>query len=125
MLASSKSVGSDDALEVPIGYKMTRKGVTLEVKEFSHDRLWCHCSACGYVIPVLDSYTKEKLESWFDFHIALFAREHENVGEMANETHIKKCFNCSKKIQQPVLYKGYVFCSEKCKEDFINKQKVS
>jgi endogenous inhibitor of DNA gyrase (YacG/DUF329 family) len=41
------------------------------------------------------------------------------MSELADETYIKRCFKCNKKIQQPVLYKGYVFCSEYCKKEFL------
>lgn len=121
MSTTSKTLSIDDVPEVPIGYKVVKKGVTLEVKEYAHDRMWCHCSACGYVVPALESYTIEKLESWFDLHISLFPKEHAKEGVMANESHVKRCFNCKKKIEQPVLYKGYAFCSEQCKKDFMDK----
>ena len=38
--------------------------------------------------------------------------------EVANESHIKYCSNCGKKIEKPVLFKGYVFCSDECRESF-------
>ncbi|MCJ7456026.1 DUF2116 family Zn-ribbon domain-containing protein [Candidatus Bathyarchaeota archaeon] len=37
---------------------------------------------------------------------------------MANETRMKYCSNCGKKIEKPILSKGYVFCSDKCRESF-------
>ena len=75
MLAANKTLDSDTS-EVPIGYKIRRERITLEVKEYSHDRVWCYCSKCGYVVPALNRYTKENLESWFDLHISLFPKEH-------------------------------------------------
>lgn len=36
--------------------------------------------------------------------------------ETADEAYVKHCHFCGKKVQKPVLYKGYVFCSEECKE---------
>jgi len=41
------------------------------------------------------------------------------MGELANEVHVKKCMQCGERITQPVLYKGYVFCSIGCKETFL------
>ncbi|MGB9659495.1 MAG: hypothetical protein ACPLY9_03090 [Nitrososphaerales archaeon] len=41
------------------------------------------------------------------------------MAEVADEAYIKRCINCSKKIVKPVLYHGYVFCSEKCKNEFM------
>lgn len=40
--------------------------------------------------------------------------------ELADETHIKRCNFCGKKIDIPVLYRGYVFCSIKCRDSFIS-----
>ncbi|MEM2785570.1 MAG: hypothetical protein QXU32_07545 [Nitrososphaerales archaeon] len=62
--------------QVPVGYKIQKDGLTLEVKEYSGDRAWCYCSICGYVVPALDHYTEEALESWFAIHISLFPAEH-------------------------------------------------
>jgi len=62
--------------DVPTGYKIQKNGLTLEVREYSGDRAWCHCSACGYVVPALDHYTKSELERWFEKHIELFAKDH-------------------------------------------------
>jgi predicted nucleic acid-binding Zn ribbon protein len=42
--------------------------------------------------------------------------------EVADEAYIKHCFNCGGKIIEPVLYHGYVFCSEKCKNEFISSK---
>jgi len=39
---------------------------------------------------------------------------------MADEAYVKNCYFCGKKVERPVLYKGYVFCSMKCKESFIS-----
>jgi len=39
---------------------------------------------------------------------------------MADEAYVKHCRFCGKKVERPVLYKGYVFCSAKCKESFIS-----
>jgi endogenous inhibitor of DNA gyrase (YacG/DUF329 family) len=39
---------------------------------------------------------------------------------IADEAYIKHCHFCGKKVKRPILYKGYVFCSEKCKESFIS-----
>ncbi|NIR86251.1 hypothetical protein GWO13_01240 [Candidatus Bathyarchaeota archaeon] len=39
---------------------------------------------------------------------------------MADEAYAKRCHFCGKKIEKPVLYKGYVFCSTKCRESFIS-----
>lgn len=41
------------------------------------------------------------------------------MSELADETYVKSCFKCDRKIQQPVLYKGYVFCSQECKKEFL------
>ncbi len=62
--------------EVPIGYKIQKNGLTLEVKQYSGDRAWCYCSACGLVVPALAEYTKSELEEWFGKHIELFSKEH-------------------------------------------------
>ncbi len=40
---------------------------------------------------------------------------------LANESYIKNCGNCGKKIDKPVLYKGYVFCSNECKNAFESR----
>lgn len=45
------------------------------------------------------------------------------MAEVADEAYIKSCFNCGKKITKPVLYHGYVFCSVKCKDEFISSKK--
>lgn len=42
--------------------------------------------------------------------------------ELADETHIKRCSFCGNKINTPTLYKGYVFCSTKCKDSFISSR---
>ncbi len=62
--------------QVPIGYKIQKNDLTLEVKKYSGDRAWCYCSACGLVVPALDNYTESKLQEWFNKHIELFAKEH-------------------------------------------------
>jgi hypothetical protein len=76
MSIASKTLSIDDVPEAPVGYKIIRKGITLEVKEYSQDRMWCYCSICGYVVPALKKYTKEELENWFDLHISLFPKQH-------------------------------------------------
>ncbi|MBW2992260.1 hypothetical protein KY345_03520 [Candidatus Woesearchaeota archaeon] len=43
--------------------------------------------------------------------------------EVADETHLKHCMYCRKKIKNPVLYEEYMFCSEKCKHAFL-KEKI-
>lgn len=40
--------------------------------------------------------------------------------ELADETHIKRCNFCGKKMVVPVLCRGYVFCSIKCRDSFIS-----
>ncbi|MEM2760253.1 MAG: hypothetical protein QXU32_06745 [Nitrososphaerales archaeon] len=72
MTAASETVES----EVHVGYKIKKKNITLELKEYINDKAWCRCSACGDVVPALENYTKEELENWLDNHIALFPREH-------------------------------------------------
>ncbi len=62
--------------ELPVGYKIQRDGLTLEVKAYSGERVQCRCSACGFVVPALSKFTKSGLEKWFDRHIELFAKEH-------------------------------------------------
>lgn len=42
---------------------------------------------------------------------------------MADETYVKHCHLCGRKVEKPVLHKGYVFCSEKYKESFISHEK--
>lgn len=39
--------------------------------------------------------------------------------KVADEAHMKYCSFCGKKISDPVLYRGYVYCSNQCKESFI------
>jgi hypothetical protein len=41
--------------------------------------------------------------------------------ETADETHLKYCSNCGKNIEKPVLFQGYVFCSEQCRESFTTR----
>ncbi len=65
-----------DEMSLPVGYKVSRNGLTLEVKQYKGDRAWCLCSACGLVVPAIDKYTKENLEEWFGKHIELFSSEH-------------------------------------------------
>ena len=38
--------------------------------------------------------------------------------ERANEAHRKYCSNCGKKVEKPINFKGYVFCSDQCRESF-------
>lgn len=45
--------------------------------------------------------------------------------ELADETHIKRCNFCGKKIDIPVFYRGYVFCSIKCRDSFISSREKS
>jgi len=45
--------------------------------------------------------------------------------EMADEAYIKKCMTCGNRIEKPVLYKGYAFCSESCKRAFLAKESSS
>jgi hypothetical protein len=76
MLSSAKTPQSDDAPEVTVGYEIRKKDVTLVVREYTNERAWCRCSACGDVVPALDRYTKQKLENWLEAHILLFPAEH-------------------------------------------------
>lgn len=41
-----------------------------------------------------------------------------SFGELANGTHMEYCSNCGKKIEKPILSKGYVFCTDQCRESF-------
>jgi hypothetical protein len=41
-----------------------------------------------------------------------------SLGEVANGSHMEYCSNCGKKIEKPILSKGYVFCSDQCRESF-------
>jgi endogenous inhibitor of DNA gyrase (YacG/DUF329 family) len=43
------------------------------------------------------------------------------LSELANETHMKRCSNCGKNVEKPVLFRGYVFCSDACKESFMHE----
>ncbi|MCP8308340.1 MAG: hypothetical protein H3Z52_11805 [archaeon] len=45
------------------------------------------------------------------------------MAEVADEAYIKRCIKYGKKITKPVLYHGYVFCSEDCKNEFISSKK--
>ncbi|NWG09014.1 MAG: hypothetical protein HXX80_01660 [Nitrososphaerales archaeon] len=45
------------------------------------------------------------------------------MAEVADETYIKRCAKCGKKIIKPVLYHGYVFCSDDCKKEFMSSKK--
>lgn len=45
--------------------------------------------------------------------------------ELADETHIKRCNFCGKKIDIPVFYRGYVFCSIKRRDSFISSREKS
>ncbi len=38
---------------------------------------------------------------------------------VVDETYIKRCQNCGKKMENPVLASGYVFCSEECRKMFM------
>ena len=42
--------------------------------------------------------------------------------DSANETHAKFFSNCGKKVEKPVLFKDYVFCSDQCRESFTKKR---
>jgi predicted nucleic acid-binding Zn ribbon protein len=42
----------------------------------------------------------------------------EKMTEIVNDTHAKYCSNCGKKIEKPIQFKGYFFCSQKCRESF-------
>jgi endogenous inhibitor of DNA gyrase (YacG/DUF329 family) len=44
--------------------------------------------------------------------------------ELADETYVKKCNKCGGKIVKPIFYKGYVFCSNECKNAFLSEQKI-
>ena len=41
-----------------------------------------------------------------------------SLSEVSNGTHVEYCSNCGKKIEKPILSKGYVFCSDQCRESF-------
>lgn len=41
--------------------------------------------------------------------------------EVADETFVKRCNNCGKRVKKPVFYRGYVFCSNECKKAFISR----
>lgn len=43
--------------------------------------------------------------------------------ELADEAYIKHCMSCGKKVEKPVLYKGYVFCSQECLDAFKRQEK--
>ena len=62
--------------EVEAGYKIQKNGLTLELKDYSGDRAFCYCSGCGIVVPALEHYTKEALDKWFQNHLSLFPKEH-------------------------------------------------
>jgi predicted nucleic acid-binding Zn ribbon protein len=42
----------------------------------------------------------------------------DRLTQQANEAHMKYCSNCGKEIEKPILFKGYVFCSNQCRESF-------
>ena len=42
--------------------------------------------------------------------------------EVADEAYVKKCRFCGRRVKTPILYRGYVFCSTKCKESFISSE---
>jgi endogenous inhibitor of DNA gyrase (YacG/DUF329 family) len=44
--------------------------------------------------------------------------------ELADETYIKRCSQCGKKLGKPIFYKGYVFCSEECKKALLEKHEI-
>ena len=50
-------------------------------------------------------------------------RVQRGLAEKSNETHMKYCSNCGKKIEKPVLHEGYVFCSDQCLESFIRPRR--
>ncbi|MGA3109158.1 MAG: DUF2116 family Zn-ribbon domain-containing protein [Candidatus Bathyarchaeia archaeon] len=41
-----------------------------------------------------------------------------------NETNLKYCSNCGKKIEKPVLHEGYAFCSDQCRESFTQPRRA-
>jgi hypothetical protein len=45
--------------------------------------------------------------------------------EVADEAYVKYCSFCGKKVETPVLYRGYVFCSAQCKGSFISSKEKS
>ncbi len=40
------------------------------------------------------------------------------VSETANEAHRKYCSNCGKRVESLIEFKGYVFCSDQCRDSF-------
>ncbi|MEM2936079.1 MAG: DUF2116 family Zn-ribbon domain-containing protein [Candidatus Bathyarchaeia archaeon] len=40
---------------------------------------------------------------------------------IADEAYTRHCSNCGKRIKRPILYRGYVFCSKKCRESFVRR----
>ena len=38
--------------------------------------------------------------------------------ETAEEAHRKYCSNCGKKVEKSIEFKGYVFCSDQCRDSF-------
>lgn len=41
--------------------------------------------------------------------------------EVADESYVKRCNNCGKRVKRPIFYRGYVFCSNECKEAFTSR----
>jgi endogenous inhibitor of DNA gyrase (YacG/DUF329 family) len=40
------------------------------------------------------------------------------LAETANDARGKYCSNCGKKVENPIKFEGYVFCSDQCRESF-------
>lgn len=62
--------------KLPAGYKITKDGVSLEIKRYIKSKAICYCSACGQVVPALKSFTPETFSNWLDRHISLFQEKH-------------------------------------------------
>lgn len=63
-------------VRLPIGYKIEKDGVTLEIRKYVKSKAICYCSVCGPLVPALKSYTTQNFSNWLDFHISIFRSEH-------------------------------------------------
>ena len=68
---------------LPLGYKIERDGITLEIKKYVKRnkgaegyRAICYCSVCGQIVPALKMYTEKMLSDWLECHINLFLQDH-------------------------------------------------
>ncbi|MGA2626346.1 MAG: hypothetical protein ABSF63_04700 [Candidatus Bathyarchaeia archaeon] len=38
--------------------------------------------------------------------------------KIVNDSHARYCSNCGKKVEKHITFKGYIFCSQQCRESF-------